>query len=146
MSKKAILIGAACIPLVAAVCIAVFAALAENKSDDKTVTTPSGLKYVDLKLGEGPEAREGSLVKVVYTGTLENGKQFDSNVGGEPYEVLIGKTSVIKGWHEGLTGMKAGGKRKLVIPSDLAYGKQGRRPEIPPNATLIFEVEVTEVK
>jgi FKBP-type peptidyl-prolyl cis-trans isomerase len=146
MSKKAILIGAACIPLVAAVCIAVFAALAENKSDDKTVTTPSGLKYVDLKLGEGPEAREGSLVKVVYTGTLENGKQFDSNVGGEPHEVLIGKTSVIKGWHEGLTGMKAGGKRKLVIPSDLAYGKQGRRPEIPPNATLIFEVEVTEVK
>jgi FKBP-type peptidyl-prolyl cis-trans isomerase FkpA len=145
MSKKAIIVGAACIPLAAAVCIAVLSALALDKNDDTTVTTDSGLKYVDLKVGEGKEATEGSAVKVLYTGTLENGKQFDSNIGGEPYEVVIGKSSVIKGWHEGLRGMKAGGKRKLIIPPDLAYGKDGRRPQIPPNATLIFEVQVTEV-
>jgi peptidylprolyl isomerase len=145
MSKKAIIVGAACIPLAAAVCIAVLSAVAVDKNDDKTVTTDSGLKYVDLKVGEGKEAKVGSAVKVLYTGTLENGKQFDSNVGGEPYEVVIGKSSVIKGWHEGLQGIKAGGKRKLIIPPELAYGKDGRRPQIPPNATLIFEVEVTEV-
>src|SRR5262245_6833106 len=146
MSKKAILIGALCIPVVAAVCIAILSALGEDKKDEQTITTRSGLKYVDLKAGEGPEAKEGSVVKVIYTGLLEHGKQFDSNVGGEPYAVHVGQTSVILGWHEGLTGMKAGGKRKLIIPPDLAYGEKGRPPRIPGKATLIFEVEVREVK
>ena len=84
-------------------------------------------------------------MKVHYTGTLENGKQFDSSLGKEPYPVTIGKSSVIQGWHEGLTGMKAGGKRKLIIPPKLAYGDDGRPPQIPPNATLIFEVEAVTV-
>jgi len=146
MSKKAMLLGAACIPVVAAVVLVVLTAVADDKKDEKVITTASGLKYVELKIGDGKEAKEGSKVKVHYTGTLENGKQFDSSVGKDPYPVTIGKTSVIQGWHEGLTGMKAGGKRKLIIPPKLAYGADGRPPQIPPNATLIFEVEAAEVK
>jgi len=146
MSKKGIIIGAACIPLVAAVSIAVLSALADGTTDGKEITTASGLKYVELKIGDGREAKMGSTVKVFYTGTLENGKQFDSNVGMAPYNVTIGKTRVIQGWTEGLQGMKAGGKRKLIIPAELGYGKDGFGNDIPPDATLIFEVEVTEVK
>ena len=145
MSKKAMLLGAACIPVVAAVVLVVLTAVADDKKDEKVITTASGLKYVELKIGDGKEAKEGSKVKVHYTGTLENGKQFDSSVGKEPYPVTIGKSSVIQGWHEGLTGMKAGGKRKLIIPPKLAYGEDGRPPQIPPNATLIFEVEAVTV-
>ena len=145
MSKKAMLLGAACIPVVAAVVLVVLTAVADDKKDEKVITTASGLKYVELKIGDGKEAKEGSKVKVHYTGTLENGKQFDSSVGKDPYPVTIGKTSVIQGWHEGLTGMKAGGKRKLIIPPKLAYGADGRPPQIPPNATLIFEVEAVTV-
>jgi len=147
MSKKAMLFGAAGIPVVAAVALVVLTAVADEKKDEKVVTTASGLKYVELKVGDGKEAKEGSKVKVHYTGTLENGKKFDSSLDkGQPYPVTIGKSSVIKGWHEGLTGMKEGGKRKLIIPPDLAYGAEGRPPQIPPNATLIFEVEAVEVK
>jgi peptidylprolyl isomerase len=139
--------------LVAAVTVAVLSAVlndsvaADDKKYENAITTTSGLKYIDLKTGDGrEEARVGSTVMVIYTGTFEDGKQFDTNVGKQPYPVTIGKTSVIKGWHEGLVGMRAGGKRKLIIPPDLAYGKEGRPPVIPPNATLVFEVEVTEVK
>jgi peptidylprolyl isomerase len=145
MSKKAMLLGAACIPVVAAVVLVVLTAVADDKKDEKVITTASGLKYVELKIGDGKEAKEGSMVKVHYTGTLENGTKFDSSLGKEPYPVTIGKTSVIQGWHEGLTGMKAGGKRKLIIPPKLAYGADGRPPQIPPNATLIFEVEAVTV-
>lgn len=148
MSKKALLIGAACIPVIAAVILVVLTTvMADDKKDEKVITTASGLKYVELKIGDGKEAKEGSTVKVHYTGTLENGKKFDSSLDrGEPYPVTIGKSSVIKGWHEGLQGMKQGGKRKLIIPAKLAYGEEGRPPQIPPNATLIFEVEAVDVQ
>jgi len=147
MSKKVMLLGGACIPVVAAVALVVLTAVADEKKDEKVVTTASGLKYVELKVGDGKEAKEGSQVLVHYTGTLENGKKFDSSLDkGQPYPVTIGKSSVIQGWHEGLQGMKAGGKRKLIIPPKLAYGAEGRPPVIPENATLIFELELVEVK
>ena len=115
----------------------------EPKSEPQVMTTPSGLKYIDLKVGTGEKAKPGSKVHVIYTGTFQNGEKFDSNVGSNPYEVIIGKTSVIQGWHEGLTGMQLGGKRKLTIPSKLAYGENGRSG-IPPNTDLLFEVELVK--
>lgn len=110
------------------------------------VTTPSGLKYEDVKAGDGAEAKAGDRVKVHYTGTLEDGTKFDSSVDrGVPFEFTLGAREVIKGWDEGVAGMKAGGKRKLTIPYDLAYGEEGRPPTIPPKATLIFDVELLEI-
>jgi FKBP-type peptidyl-prolyl cis-trans isomerase len=118
-----------------------------TEKDPDLVTTDSGLQYKDLKVGEGKAADTGDTVEVIYTGRFLSGKQFDSNVGAEALPVTIGRTSVIKGWHEGLTGMKVGGKRKLIIPSDLAYGARGSRDgTIPPNTTLVFEVEVVSLK
>lgn len=111
------------------------------------VTTPSGLKYVDIVVGTGASPQPGQTIRVHYTGTLENGIKFDSSVDrGEPIRFPIGVGRVIKGWDEGVMTMKVGGKRKLIIPSHIAYGAQGRPPVIPPNATLIFEVEVLGIE
>src|SRR5690348_4607168 len=100
-------------------------------------TTPSGLQYWDIKVGTGPKAISGETVRVHYTGWLTNGKKFDSSIGGQPYRFELGRGQVIKGWDEGVAGMKVGGKRQLRIPPDLAYGNRGAAGVIPPNATLV---------
>ena len=112
------------------------------------VTTPSGLKYTDLVVGSGAEAKSGQTAVVHYTGWLMDGKKFDSSKDrGQPFSFPIGQRRVIRGWDEGVAGMKVGGKRELVIPPDLGYGAQGAgQGLIPPNATLKFEVELLEVR
>ncbi|MGE3151003.1 MAG: FKBP-type peptidyl-prolyl cis-trans isomerase [Nitrospiraceae bacterium] len=111
------------------------------------ITTPSGLKYVDLQVGSGDLAVTGSLVTVHYTGWLIDGTKFDSSVDRrQPFSFPLGAGRVIKGWDEGVAGMKVGGKRKLTIPSDLGYGTRGAGGVIPPNATLLFDVELLEVR
>ena len=112
----------------------------------KTVVTASGLKYTDVKVGSGAAPSKGKQVKVHYTGTLENGKKFDSSVDrNEPFSFVIGVGQVIPGWDEGVMSMKVGGKRKLIIPSKLGYGAAGAGGVIPPNATLLFDVELLDV-
>ena len=116
--------------------------------DGAGVTLPNGLAYWDLTVGTGAVATKGSKVKVQYTGwLLEEGTEFDSsyNHGQAPFEFTIGAGQVIKGWELGVAGMKAGGKRQLRIPPELAYGWRGQPPEIPRNAYLIFDVELLEV-
>ena len=118
--------------------------MAEN---NQQVTTPSGLKYVDQVTGTGDVAVAGKTVSVHYTGWLENGKKFDSSLDrGQPFSFPLGAGRVIKGWDEGVQGMKVGGKRKLTIPSDLGYGSRGAGGVIPPNSTLIFDVELLGVR
>jgi len=103
------------------------------------------LEIVDLVEGDGEIAKLGDLVEVHYTGSFEDGKVFDSSVNRQPFRFTLGKGQVIKGWDMGVEGIKVGGKRKLVIPSELGYGARGASGVIPPNATLVFEVELLAV-
>lgn len=137
--KQWLLIGAGVL-----VVLAVFAGIALSARADKAAVT---VKIEDLKAGAGQEAQAGDTVSVHYTGWLEDGTQFDSSRDrGTPYEFVLGQGNVIPGWDQGLVGMKAGGIRRLTIPPNLAYGANGYAGVIPPNATLIFEVELLEIK
>jgi len=118
-----------------------------NASAAKEVTLSDGLKYTDDQVGTGTEATAGKTVSVHYTGWLLDGTKFDSSRDrGQPFSFPLGAGRVIKGWDEGVAGMKIGGKRTLVIPPDLGYGARGAGGVIPPNATLKFEVELLDVK
>ncbi len=108
--------------------------------------TDSGLKYEDLVAGDGAVAEKGNQVSVHYTGWLTDGSKFDSSVDrNDPFQFGLGRGMVIRGWDEGVAGMKVGGKRKLTIPPQLGYGAQGAGGVIPPNATLVFEVELLQI-
>lgn len=116
-----------------------------TKVDGKPKTTTSGLQYWDVKVGTGATAAAGKTVKVHYTGWLTDGKKFDSSLDrGQPFGFSLGAGQVIKGWDEGVAGMKVGGKRQLRIPPELGYGARGAGNVIPPNATLIFDVELLD--
>jgi len=137
--------------LVAALAGAVTTLPAVAQSEAKTVTSASGVKMTDTKVGTGAEAKPGKTAVVHYTGWLDKdgtkGQKFDSSVDrGQPFAFALGQGQVIRGWDEGVVGMKVGGKRTLVIPPELGYGARGAGGVIPPNATLIFDVELLDVK
>ena len=135
--------------IIAVACMLLFAFVACDEGggcEDGVVETSSGLQYEDIECGEGAEAARSDAVTVHYTGTLEDGEEFDSSVGGDPFDFKIGAGDVIAGWEEGVVGMKVGGTRRLTIPPDLGYGESGYPPVIPPDATLIFEIELLEVQ
>ncbi len=118
-----------------------------DAATDSTVTTPSGLKYIDLVAGKGPMPKVGQTISVLYTGRLPDGTVFDSTSkhNNEPFETPIGVGQVIKGWDEGMLTMRVGGKRRLTIPPELGYGDTAQGP-IPANSTLIFDVELLAIK
>src|SRR5215467_9577099 len=139
----------------AAAALVVIAALTPSGRSDaaanQVVEMPNGLKYTDEKIGDGPEATAGKKVSVHYTGWLSDngakGKKFDSSVDrGQPFQFTLGARQVIAGWDEGVAGMKVGGKRTLTIPPELGYGARGAPGAIPPNSTLIFDVELLQVQ
>jgi peptidylprolyl isomerase len=115
--------------------------------EDRWSVTPSGVRYTDLQLGQGDEAQLGKIVEVHYVGRLEDGTKFDSSRDREhPFTFRLGTGDAIKGWDEGLLGMKVGGKRKLIIPPELGFGKQGIGSVVPPNAVLLYEFELLGVR
>lgn len=112
-------------------------------SSQKVVKTPSGLQYFDIEPGRGPSPAAGTKVTVHYTGWLMNKTKFDSSLdNGKPFQFTLGAREVIAGWDEGVASMRVGGKRRLVIPANLAYGQRGFPPVIPPNSTLVFDVQL----
>ena len=128
--------------IIAAIAILAF----QNANRNEQSQIPTGLIIEDLVVGSGPAAKTGDTVSVHYTGTLLDGQKFDSSRDrGEPFTFTIGVSQVIQGWQEGLIGMQPGGIRKLTIPPELAYGERGSSGVIPPNATLIFEIELMEI-
>jgi len=135
--------------LVAVIAIAAVAYVVTRRGSTQggeEITTASGLRMQDLKVGDGPSPKPGQTVSVNYTGWLENGKEFDSSAKhGGPAQFQLGG-NLIKGWNEGLATMKVGGKRKLFVPSKLGYGAVGSPPNIPPNANLVFEIELLAVR
>ena len=142
-TNKTLRVGA--IVLVAALVLGAVAYVIMRRGGPPTVTTESGLKYQDLKVGDGPSPKMGQTVTVHYIGRLENGTEFNNSYNlGKPIDFKLG--GVIQGWNEGLQTMKVGGKRKLWIPSKLAYGPAGRPPSIPPNANLDFDIELLGIK
>jgi peptidylprolyl isomerase len=133
--------------LIALLTISLLEGCSKKVDKESEITTASGLKYVEIKEGTGPSPQSSQMVTVHYTGTLQDGKKFDSSVDrGQPLQFKIGVGQVIKGWDEGILTMKVGGKRKLIIPPELGYGSRGAGGVIPPNATLIFEVELLDIK
>ena len=149
--NQRIFLGLALVIVLAAAAFLAFTALNRpgnggGASPAETVT-PTGLRIQEVKKGTGPAAAVGDTVLVHYTGWLEDGTQFDTSLDtGQPLPVTLGQGRVIPGWEEGLLGMQAGGKRKLIIPPDLAYGAQGYPGAIPPNATLTFDVELVSIQ
>ena len=145
-----IVLGAAVVAALVAACAqsqAPYGGGGSSASGGQEVTTASGLKYTDTKVGTGAEAKAGQTAVVHYTGYLTNGTKFDSSKDrGQPFSFPLGGGRVIKGWDEGVQGMKVGGTRKLTIPATLGYGAQGAGGVIPPNATLVFEVDLLELR
>jgi FKBP-type peptidyl-prolyl cis-trans isomerase FkpA len=120
---------------------------AANPGGEAMTTTASGLQYFDEAVGSGQEAKSGDHVVVHYTGTLTDGRKFDSSRDrNKPFEFALGAGMVIRGWDEGVAGMKVGGRRRLVIPAELGYGSRGAGNVIPPNAALVFDVELIGIR
>ena len=138
---------AAVLGLCLVACAPVLSNQPASAGERNVVKLPSGLQYEDLAVGNAAEAQAGQKVSVHYTGWLTNGTKFDSSVDrGQPFDFKLGAGMVIKGWDEGIAGMRVGGKRKLTIPPELAYGARGFPPVIPANSTLVFDVELLDVK